>query len=414
MRQLLLPLGIACSAFFLSTPGQAGVPSLEAAPAAAKQPVTDVFDGIKVQDDYRWMEELNDPKVKAWADKQNERAQKFLNALPGRAQLAAQIKKLITATPPNVAYADVVANKIFALKFDPAKQQPFLVVLNSPDDPSSEKAVCDPNAIDSTGQTSIDWFVPSLDGKSVALSLSKHGTEDGDLCFFDVETGKQLPDVIKHVQFPTGGGSAAWTKDSTSVFYTRYPREGERPAGDQHFYMQVYFHKLGSPESEDTYSIGKDFPKIGEVELQSKADSDYIVATVQNGDGGDYAHFVYGPDKSWRQITKFEDQVKTGVLGFGAAFYAVSLQDAPHGKIVKFALDAADAKPEVVVPAGNGVIENIAVTSDLLVVSTLEGGPSGLYSYNLDGSDQKTVAIPPISSVSKIAAGKDLVLVLSC
>jgi prolyl oligopeptidase len=283
-------------------------------------------------------------------------------------------------------------------------------VLNSPDDPSSEKAVCDPNTLDTTGGTSIDWFVPSPDGKTVAVSLSKHGTEDGDLCFFDVETGKQLPDFIKHVQFPTGGGSAAWSKDSKTVLYTRYPREGERPANDIHFYQQVYLHQLGSPESEDTYSIGKDFPKIAEVLLQSNGDSDYIVATVQNGDGGDYAHYVHGPDKNWRQITKFEDGVKTGVLGFSPAFYAISLQDAPHGKVVQFALDASDAKPQVVVPAGDGVIKQVGVTTDRMIVQTLEGGPSGLSSYALDGSDQKSVPLPPVSNVADLAAGKSLVL----
>jgi prolyl oligopeptidase len=411
MSRLLFPLGLAFSAFFFSVASQAAAPSLGAAPATSKQPVTDVFDGVTVTDDYRWLEQLNDPKVKAWAEKQNERSQKFLNALPGRAQLAAQIKKLITSEPPSLSLAKVVANKIFAIKSDPAKQQPFLVVVNSPDDPGSEKAVCDPNSIDPSGATSIDWFVPSPDGKTVAVSLSKHGTEDGDLCFFVVETGKQLPDVIKHVQFPTGGGSAAWTRDSTAVLYTRYPREGERPAEDLHFYMQVYLHKLGSPESEDTYSIGKEFPKIAEVELQSNADSDYIVATVANGDGGDYAHFVYGPDKTWREITRFEDQIKTGVLGFGPTFYAISLQDAPRGKVVKFALDTPDAKREVVVPTSESVIQAIAVTTDRLVVSTMEGRPAGLYSYNLDGSDQKTVAIPPISSVSDLAAGENLVLV---
>jgi prolyl oligopeptidase len=411
MRQFFLPVFLAGLVLFFERTSQASVPSLEAAPATDKKPVTDVFDGATVKDDYRWLEQLNDPKVKAWTEKQNERSQKFLNALPGRTQLGAQIKKLITATPPTLAFPEVVANKIFGIKFDPVKQQPFVVVINSPDDPSSEKAICDPNTLDPSGKTSIDWFVPSPDGKTVAVSLSKNGTEDGDLCFFEVETGKQLPDVIKHVQFPTGGGSAAWTKDGTAVLYTRYPREGERPAEDLHFYMQVYFHKLGSPESEDTYSMGKDLPKIAEVALQSKGASDYIVATVQNGDGGDYGHYVYGPDKSWRQITKFEDQIKTGVLGVGPTFYAISLQDAPHGKVVKFALDAADAKPEVVVPAGEGVIENIAVTTDRLVIHTLEGGPSGLYSYNLDGSDQKRIEIPPISSVSSLAAGENLVLV---
>ncbi|MBV8814681.1 MAG: S9 family peptidase [Verrucomicrobia bacterium] len=401
---------LAGAAFFLQGAGQASLPQLEPAPPTAKHTVTDTIDGVTLQDDYQWLEQLNDPKVKAWAEKQNQRAQKFLDALPERTQLAAQIKKLITSVPPGLQEVEIVGNKIFGLKLDPSKQQPFVVVLDNPEKPESEKTICDPNTIDPSGATALDWFVPSPDGKTLAVSISKNGTEDGDLCFFDVDTGKQLPDIIKHVQFPTGGGSAAWTRDGKAVFYTRYPREGERPAADLHFYQQVYFHRLGTPESEDVYSVGKEFPKIAEVQLQSNADSDYVVATVENGDGGDYETFAYGPDKNWHQLAKFEDGVKKGVLGFGPVFYAISLAEAPRGKLVKFALDASEPKPELVVPAGEGVISDVAVTDNQIVMATLEGGPSGLYAYNLDGSNQKTIPIPPISTVAFLAAGKDLVL----
>jgi prolyl oligopeptidase len=411
MRRLVLAVGLVWPMFFCEQSGQAGVPQIEPAPRTNQQPVTDTYDGFRVRDDYRWLEQLDHSKVKSWAEAQNQRTQKILNALPGRTELATQIKRLISSLPPSLSRIKISANRIFALKFDPAKQQEFVVALDGPDKPESAKSVCDPNALDPSGATAIDWFVPSPDGKVVALSLSKNGTEDGDLCFFDVETGKQLQEVIKHVQFPTGGGSVAWTNDSKGIFYTRYPDEGARPAADVHFYQQVYFHQLGTPESVDVYSIGKDFPKIAEVTLESKADSDYIVATVENGDGGDYEHFVYGPEKSWRQITKFEDKVKTGVLGFGAAFYVISLQDAPHGKLVKFALDASEPKPEVIVPAGDAVVKRVAATKNELLIETMEGGPSGLYSVGLDGSNRKRVPLPPISNVADLAAGNDLLLV---
>ena len=411
MKRLFLSLALAYVSFFSQEASRASVPEAEPAPSTSKKPVTDIYHGVSVRDDFRWLEQLNDAKVKSWAQGQNERAQKFLNALPGRAQMAGQIKKLISSIPPYLAALQLTAGKVFAFKFDPAKQQRFIVVLSSPDDPGSEKVICDPNAIDTSGTTSADWFVPSPDGKIIAVSLSKHGTEDGNLCFFDAETGKQLPDVIKHVQFPTGGGSAAWTRDSKAVLYTRYPREGERSAEDMHFYQQVYFHELGSPESTDTYSIGKEFPKIAEVKLQSNADSDFILTTVENGDGGDFAHFAYGPDKHWRQITKFEDQVKEGVLGFGPAFYAISLDGAPYGKVVKFLLDASETKPETVVPPGNGVIKEVAVTADQIFIRTLAGGPSRLHASGLDGSNQQGVPTPPISNVAELATAKDLVLV---
>ena len=391
--------------------GWASGPRLEAAPPTKKESVTDTYFGIKVLDDYRWLEQLDDPEVKTWAAAQNARAQSFLDALPRRTELAAQIKKLVSSAPPAFGDLQIAGGKIFALKFEPAKQQRFIVVLNSPDHAEGEKSVADPNAIDPSGATAIDWFVSSPDGTLVAVCLSRNGTEDGDLYFFDVATGKQLPDVIPHVQFPTGGGSAAWTRDGKGVFYTRYPRPGERPAAEAHFFQQVYYHQIGAPESEDVYSIGKEFPKIAEVQLQSNEESDYVVATVANGDGGDFEHFVYRPDKKWQQITKFEDKIKKGSLAFGPVLYAISLEGAPRGKVVKFALDASEIKPEAVASPREGVVEEIAVSADEVLIHTLEGGPSGLYACALDGSNLKAVPTPPISDVSELAAGQDLLLV---
>ncbi|HEX3446450.1 MAG TPA: prolyl oligopeptidase family serine peptidase [Chthoniobacterales bacterium] len=390
-------------------------PRLEPAPETKKEPVKDSYYGITISDDYRWLEDLKNPEVGTWAQKQSQRAEKFLAALPGRAAIADEVRKLISTQP--ISYGDVqlAAGKTFARKFDPKKQQPSVVVLDAADRPESERPICDPNVIDSAGKTAVDWFVPSPDGKLIAVSLSKSGSEDGDLYFFSVADGKQSPEVLKHVQYPTAGGSAAWTKDSSGIFYTRFPREGERPASDLHFYQQVYFHRLGTNESEDTYSIGKDFPKIAEVQLESVPDSDFIVATVENGDGGDFEHFVLGPEKTWKQLTRFEDKIKRGRLGAGGSFYAISVADAPRGKIVKFDLNSANgAEPAVIVPQGEGVVEDLALTPERLLVHTLVGGPSELQVYRLNGGEPTTAPIAPVSSVMEVVTttqGSSLVLV---
>jgi prolyl oligopeptidase len=400
---LLVWFGLSWSQWAFAEP-----PKLEAAPETKKQTVQDSYYGTTVQDDYRWLEDLKSPEVKAWVKKQTQRAEKFLDALPGRTAIAAEVRKLISAQPISYSEVRLVAGKIFALKFDPKKQQPSVVVLDGPDRPESERAICDPNVIDSTGATAVDWFVPSPDGKLAAVSLSKSGSEDGDLYFFSVTDGKQRPEVLKHVQYPTAGGSAAWTKDSTGIFYTRFPREGERPASDLHFYQQVYFHRLGTNESEDTYSIGKEFPKIAEIHLESIPDSGFIVATVANGDGGDFEHFVFGPDKTWKQLTRFDDKIKRGKLAVGGSFYAISLADAPRGKIVKFDLNSANgAGPAVIVPQGDGVVEDLALTSDRLLVPTLVGGPSELKIYGLNGGESTTAPIAPVSNVMEVATATE-------
>ena len=84
--------------------------------------------------------------------------------------------------------------------------------------------VLDPNAIDAKGAISIDFYVPSLDAGRVAVSLSKHGSEDGELHLVDVATGKELGDVIPRVNYPTAGGSVAWNADGSAFWYTRYPQ----------------------------------------------------------------------------------------------------------------------------------------------------------------------------------------------
>src|SRR5204863_1382549 len=101
------------------------------------------------------------------------------------------------------------------------------------------------------------------------------------------------------------------------------------------FYQQIYFHKLGTPDTDDTYSIGKDFPRIAEITLQSSRDGKYILATVANGDGGDFEHFLLGSEGIWKQITQFSDQIKLARLGRDDPIYLLSRAEPQRAKILR-------------------------------------------------------------------------------
>jgi len=373
-----------------------------------KKPVTDEYQGVKVEDDYQWLEQDDDPAVKAWSDAQNQKTRAYIDKLPDRGGIEKQLKEWYAKISPS--YSGIVSRPgiLFALKFQPPKQQQMLVTLTSADNLKSEKMVLDPNALDAKGTTAIDWFVPSRDGKYVAVSLSQGGSEDGTLHIYETATGKALPDSIAHVQYPTAGGSAAWNADSTGLYYTRFPRKGERPDADLNFYQQIYFHKLGTPDSEDTYSIGKDFPRIAEIKLEASRNGKFILVTVANGDGGDFAHYLLGPDGGWKQVTQFSDQIKAARLGRDDALYLLSRADAPRGKILRLPLDTPElANATVIVPPSEAVIQFMEPAGDGLYVGDLLGGPSQIRRFGLDGKGETLIPIPKISDVSEMESLED-------
>ena len=388
------------------------LPAAEPALQTPKKPVSNDYHGTAVEDPYQWLEKDDEPDVKAWSNAQNQRTRQYLDGLPDRASIEKQLTEWYAKTSPS--YFSLVSRPgiLFGMKFQPPKQQPLLVTLTSADDLKSEKVVLDPNVLDTKGTTAIDWFVPSLDGKHVAISLSKGGSEDGTLHFYETASGKALPDTIAHVQYPTAGGSAAWNNDGTGIYYTRFPRKGERPETDLNFYQQIYFHKLGTPDTDDTYSIGKDFPRIAEIALQTSRDGRYILATVANGDGGDFAHYLLGPDGSalggWKQITQFSDQIKVARLGRDNALYLLSRARAPRGKILRLPLDTPELKNAVeIVQAGEAVIEQMVPTVDALFVGDLLGGPSQIRRFGLDGKGEAIIPVPKISDVQEMLALED-------
>ncbi|MDH4475861.1 MAG: prolyl oligopeptidase family serine peptidase [Verrucomicrobiaceae bacterium] len=374
-----------------------------AVPPTEKNPVTDEYHGVKVVDDYRWLEEGDSAAVKAWTAAQNQYSRAWLDSRADRSEIESKLKALYAKDTPSHTGLVARPGLLFALKFQPPKQQRLLVTLTSPNDLASERIVLDPNEIEPKGQVAMDWFVPSPDGKLIAVCLSEHGSEDGTLHFYRTDTGEPLPDQIKRVQYPTGGGSAAWTPDSKGIFYTRYPHAGERPEADLNFYQQIYFHELGKPVSSDEYSAGKDFPRIAEIELHTSDDGRWLLASVANGDGGEFSHHIRETKAGspWRQITRHEDGIKEIDFSHdGAALYLRSVKDSPRGKLLRMSTTGVLSEAKVIVPESDAVIEGFLLTAKHLFIADMIGGPSRIRQLDLDGSHESVVPMPVASGLS--------------
>ncbi|MBN1210504.1 MAG: S9 family peptidase [Myxococcaceae bacterium] len=370
-------------------------------PVAEKKVVADSYHDTKVEDPYQWLESSADPIVQQWTQGQNTYTRALLDKLPGRDAIRQRVKELMTWQSPAFFALHEAGGTLFAVKAQPPKQQPLLVTLGSLDDASSERVLLDPSVVDPSGKTSIDFYVPTLDGKKVAVSLSKDGTESGDVYVYDVATGQPLPnEVVPQVNGGTAGGSLAWTADGSGYFYTRYPRGTERPAEDMNFFQQVYFHKLGTPTEKDTYALGKDFPRIAMTTLGSSPDGKFISALVANGDGGEFMLYLFGPSGKWQQVSRFEDKVVGARFGQDGALYLKSQKDAPLGKVLRLPLATPTLdKATVVVPQGKATIMGFLPTAGRLYIVEQLGGPSQLRMVDLKGQELGLVPTLPVSSV---------------
>jgi hypothetical protein len=188
------------------------------------------------------------------------------------------------------------------------------------------------------------------DAKLVAVSLSTGGSESGDVHVYDVASGREKPGVVKRVNGGTAGGSVAWDKAGAGLYYTRYPREGERPPADVDFFQQVWFHSLAG--GEDRYELGKDFPRIAESELETSDDGRFVLAEVQNGDGGEVEHHLLA-DGKWGRVTSFADKVVHASFARDGSLLLLSRSGAPRGKILRLRPgERSMAKAETVARGG--------------------------------------------------------------
>jgi prolyl oligopeptidase len=397
------------------------------APVSEQHAVSDVYHTVTVTDPYRWLENTADPKVRAWSAAQDARTRKYLDGLAQRAPIFAQLLKQISATSSSFHGLRAVGNSIFAYYSQPPKQQPMIAVMTNAANPSSARVIVDPNIINPKGTTAVDWFVPSPDGKILAVSMSENGSEDGTLHLFDVASGKQFGPLIPRVQYPTGGGSLEWRADGKGFWYTRYPG-ADRPAAEQHFFQQIYFHKLGDEPAADSYVLGKDFPKVAEIHLDARFNPKLIVVAVANGDGGEFAHYVIGggagagAGSGAQQITHFDDKVVAAIAGADGALYLVSRKGAPHGKLLKLDPGVTDlSRAATIVPESDAVMlgggefggEPVVAAPGAIYLRELVGGPSRVAIYDHAGRAEGMLPLPDVAAVDEVEPLSDGTLLYS-
>jgi prolyl oligopeptidase len=361
-----------------------------------------------VSDPYRWLESTGSQEVADWLDRENAITDLYLDQTPQWRAIAERLTVLTKVGSKEYEKFRHVGGRSFVLYKDPALHQASVLASLREVDPAMLNVVVDPRCIGDTGcgrrSQAIDWYVPSPDGRKVAVSLSSDGSEAGTLHVFDVATGKEIDRPIGRVQFATGGGSLAWRSNGQGFWYTRYPENSQ-------FDMRVYYHPSGAEPADDPLILGGDFPRIAEVTLANGDGTAPLVVSVANGDGGDFEHFVIPESGSPVRITRFADQVGAVVGAPDRALLIVSYKDAPHGKILVLDRDKyslADAR--TLVSAADRIFRQqdelephpLVVTADRIYAQVVNGGPVTVAVFDRAGRFIRTLPSPTVAALAPV------------
>ncbi|WP_222436184.1 prolyl oligopeptidase family serine peptidase [Rubripirellula reticaptiva] len=377
-------------------------------PSTPTSPTADSYHGVKVQDNYRWLEDWSDPKVKAWSEAQNAYARQTLDALPNVEAIRERVTEIMS--DESISYGDLhfASGKYFAIKKQPPKEQSFLITFGDLQSPDQATVLFDPNVIDTKGTTSIDWYEPSPDGKLVAISISTGGSEVGNVSILDTSSGKQVFEVVPRVNTGTAGGDLAWTPSSDGFYYTHHPRPGERDESDLNFYQQLFFHKLGTDSATDRFELGKDFPRIAEIEVEVNHSTGLVLCNVQDGDGGQFSHFIRSPSGSWVKLSHFGDKLVQATFEPNGSVLAITRENAAKGRVIRLPdpvnepnkqLPVIGENNDTVVTSFYRAPPSLLATQDRIYVTYQLGGPSEIRVFDHDGQQLAAPKQLPISSV---------------
>jgi len=377
-------------------------------PATRKTEVAHEFNGTRVPDPYRWLEDLDGTETATWVKAENAVTFGYLETIGIRPWLQTRLTELWNSPRTSVPFVE--AGRLFYNKNSGLQRQSVWFTRATLS--AAERMVIDPNEISPDGSQALAGFYPSPDGRYLAHALAEGGSDWQTFYIRELETGRQLADTLKWTKF-TG---ASWTRDGRGFFYSRYPEPaGEKIAADLTD-SKIYYHVVGTPQAADQAVYQRtDLPGwfLGGSVTE---DGRYLVvyvsegATVKNrlyyADLGDPLRpTVAAPIRPIEEGGAWEIAPLGNV---GGALIARTDRDAPKRKLVRIDLaDPSPAKWGTVVPEGPHVMEFAALTRSRIVVQYLEDVKAAVRFFSLDGRPMGSLDLPGIGTLAGLATRQD-------
>jgi prolyl oligopeptidase len=389
---LILLIGVVALVYAEDSPAEdSSAPSGLAGPPKAKvAPVEDTVQGHKIVDRYRYLEDPNDPDTKLYVEQELSYTRAILDPLPGR-------DKIGTVGAPQMG-----GKYYIHTRREGNQNQPILYVREGVngggDDRLAEKdrVLVDVNKMSTDGTVALDWWFAAEDGKYVAYGTSASGSEESTLRIVESATGKVLPDTIDRTRF----ASVAWMKDSSAFYYTRHPKKGEVPDGEEVYHVKVFYHQIGSDPAQDPLIFGEGRKPQDVPSVTLSEDDRWLLIDV--GEGWTKTEMYLQDLQSKNpplEITTGKDFLYDADF-FAGKLYITTNEDAPHFRV--FVADASNPKRKnwkELIPQSDAILQGASVTGGKLLAQYEHNVASELKLFGLDGKKLADIPLPAIGAV---------------
>lgn len=361
-------------------------------PESKTEMLEETLHGVPVSDPYRWLEDESSIETKNWLQKQSAYSQTILNSLPDRGKIRQRLLETLgtgSATRPKKA-----KNRYFYSRKSGSQNQSVIYVRKGLH--GKDRTLIDPNELSADGTVTIDWFLPSRDGKLLTYGISSDGTETSELRILEVDSGKSIGEPIPKVRW----ANPQWLKNGLGFYYSR-PRDPEVIGpGEEVYYRRIFYHKMDTKWSEDKLIYGNQLKKEEIPDALLSPDENYLLIDVFTGWG---KNRLYVKDLTQGKTITIADDGESSYTGeiVGHNLFLLTNADAPMYQILKVDLRRPARKNwEKIISESNAVIDFMKVVGGKLCVGYLRDAHSELIIFELDGQRNGAVVLPELGTIS--------------
>ena len=359
-------------------------PAIEARPPATRsEEVKDAYGATTVADPYRWLEDQKSPETRAWIDEQNKYSESFLRAFPRRDAIKKRITELLKIETIGVPQEH--GGRYFFTKRLADQDLPVLYVRKGRD--GKDEVLLDPHPLSPDHTTSISLLDVTEDGNLIAYGTRQGGEDELTVRFLDVNTRKELPDVLPRARYQ----GVVLQNDHSGVFFSRQEKEGPR----------VFHHLLGSGPEKDEKLFGDGYGPEKGLGVGLSDDNRWLLMVVSHGSAATKTE-VYVRDLAAGGpvvpiVNDIEARFSPDIAG--DTLYLQTNWQAANGRVLAVDLKnpARDTWKEVI-PAGKSAIQGVSTVGGRLFVRYLEDVLPHIRIFDPQGKPQGEIPLPSVGS----------------